>query len=132
MPSWESFHVSGLKLRKEELAAYQEVAATVFRAQLPGPRHRLLGHPDQVQGDMLMECEIVSQGFAQCDHTYGRGGSRFRERASSWRLLLQLDSDDTAAFGFPYGAQGLLYFWIREMDLQERRFESTWALMQWS
>lgn len=132
VPSWESHPVLAMELQKDEEAAYYEVEERVRETNHPEPINRLLGHPDQIQGDMLMECEIRSQGFHPGNYTYGPGRSRFKAKASAWRLLLQLDSDDQAGFMFPTGQLGRLYFWIREHDLRDRNFENAWAIMQWS
>ena len=41
---------------------------------------------------------------------------------------LQLDSDDAAKM--MWGDAGRLYFWIRDQDLRERRFDKTWMIYQ--
>ena len=48
--------------------------------------------------------------------------------AKDWRLLLQIDSDDKASM--MWGDSGRLYFWIRQDDLQNKRFEKTWVILQ--
>ena len=60
--------------------------------------HRLLGHPDPVQGDMQLECQLASNGI-DCGDAGGYRDPRvpaLRPGAADWRLLLQIDSDDAA------------------------------------
>jgi hypothetical protein len=110
---------------------------------LPPPVHRVMGWPLLIQNDnMEAECEASTR---RDEGVLGRlgdvvraataGGSREDEgrafeRAArdSWRLLLQVDSDDAA--GMMWGDSGLLYFWIRKDDLAARRFERVWCAMQ--
>ena len=54
-----------------------------------------------------------------CTQLAGRG---------DWRLLLQLDSDATA--NMMWGDSGRLYLWIRHEDLEVRRFDRCWVLVQ--
>jgi hypothetical protein len=100
----------------EPPAAMDEVASEKYgavRAFLSsgtgGTAHKLLGHADAVQGPMEPECERLAG-------------------AGKWRLLLQLESDDTA--GMMWGDAGRLYFWIRDEDLQAGRFDRTWTVLQ--
>jgi hypothetical protein len=74
-----------------------------------GTAHKLLGHADPVQGPMEPRCEELA----------GPG---------AWRLLLQLESDDTA--GLMWGDTGRLYFWIRDEDLHACRYDRTWTILQ--
>src|SRR5215472_17318509 len=55
---WESFLVESLGMTREELFAYADVLASG-----DAPIHRLLGHPDPVQGDMQVECQLVTNGL---------------------------------------------------------------------
>jgi uncharacterized protein YwqG len=52
------------------------------------------------------------------------------ERAESWQLVLQIDSDYDA--GMQWGDAGRLYVCIRKSDLAERRFDRCWTLLQCS
>ena len=95
-----------------------------------GTLHQLLGHPVPIQGDMRLECQLVSHGL-YCGDPAGYNDPRSKELevgASDWRLLLQVDSDDSA--GMMWGDCGRLYFWIKEEDLIEKRFENVWMILQ--
>lgn len=78
-----------------------------------GGNHHLLGHSDNVQGDMQLEAQLVTNGL-YCGNETGYKDPRrkaLESGADDWMLLLQLDSDDTAEF--MWGDCGMLYYWIR-------------------
>jgi hypothetical protein len=89
----ESFAADSLGLTCEEIYPYALV--------LPrdgGTVHRLLGHPDPVQGDMQLECQLAANGL-YCGNASGYGHPRaaqLRPGAADWRLLFQVDSQDEA------------------------------------
>jgi len=92
--------------------------------------HRLLGHSANVQGDMQLEAQLVSNGL-YCGDPSGYEDPRARALeagADDWTLLLQLDSDDGAEV--MWGDGGKLYYWIRREDLSVRRFERAWMALQ--
>lgn len=94
------------------------------------PCHRLLGHPAAIQGDMQVECQLVSHGIGTGDPTAydDPRAETLVDEADEWRLLFQLDSDDDA--GMMWGDCGRLYFWMRGGDLEARRFERAWMILQ--
>jgi uncharacterized protein YwqG len=95
------------------------------------PFHHLWGYPDPEQGaDMELDCELASNGLYCGDET-GYEDPRAKElekNKDSWRLLLQIDSDDEAEM--MWGDCGRLYFWIKEDDLKSRRFDKAWMILQ--
>ncbi len=92
--------------------------------------NKLLGHPDAIQGDMQVECQIVTQGY------YAGGPEGYTEarakgahkNADRWQLLLQVDSNE--ALSMMWGDCGRLYLWITEEDLRKRDFDHTWLILQ--
>jgi uncharacterized protein YwqG len=83
------------------------------------PEHQVGGHPHPVQGTVESEVEEIERALN------GAGG-----QATEWRLLAQVDSDETAEM--MWGDVGILYFMIRPDDLRARRFEQarfTWQCM---
>ena len=95
-----------------------------------GPYHQLLGHPAPIQGDMELECQLVSYGL-YCGDSTGYNDPRAKELeagASEWQLLLQVDTDEEA--GMMWGDCGRLYFWIRADDLRRRNFDGVWMILQ--
>lgn len=94
LPSIDSISIESLHFSSEEQDAYWSIL-DVLEQRIPGPLHRLLGHPDALQGDMQVESQLVSHGFY-----LGNGWPEERERAEQllpgaqdWQLLLQLDND---------------------------------------
>ena len=125
---WESSDIESLGLTPAEVSAYGNL--------VPDPddtaTHRLLGHPDPIQNDMQLECQLVTSGLYCGDET-GYDDPRaaaLKPRATSWRLLLQIDSEEEA--GMMWGDVGRLYYWLRRDHLAERRFDETWCILQCS
>lgn len=121
---WESSDIDVVALAPDQLFAYADVPVAVS-----GIAHRLLGHPDLLQGDMQLGCQLVTNGIPLDRQGYRDPRvEELREGATEWRLLLQIDSDDDAAM--MWGDGGRLYFWIREKDLAGRRWDQAWFAMQ--
>ena len=124
-PPYESRVVELLGMSEAELDAYGDLLE-------PGDEaiHRALGHPDPVQGEMQLECQLASNGV------FVGGPEGYRDPrvldlgagADDWRLLLQVDSDD--ATDMMWGDAGRIYFWIRDQDLRAGRFEDCWVILQ--
>ena len=57
-----------------------------------------------------------------------RERAMYRERADSWQLVLQIDSDSES--GMQWGDDGRIYVCIRKRDLAESRFDRCWTLLQ--
>jgi uncharacterized protein YwqG len=89
------------------------------------PRHRLLGHADEIQDDMHLQCQLLSHGIKDDQDPRAAG---LAAGALNWQLLLQVDSDDGA--GMRWGSSGMLYFWIEKEALQARRFDDVWMVLQ--
>ena len=83
-----------------------------------GRYNQLLGHSTNLQDGMEHQCTRMAKQFFEADGT-----------KNDWVLLLQLDSNDKEC-GMMWGDCGVLYFWIRKEDLQQRRFERCWCVMQ--
>jgi uncharacterized protein YwqG len=74
------------------------------------PVHQLFGHSYSIQGDMTLECQLVTNGL-YCGNPTGYNDPRAEELApgaADWRLLLQIDSDDD--LDLLWGDSGMLYF----------------------
>jgi uncharacterized protein YwqG len=118
------------QLTPEDRMAYGEIES---RAYVPvGGQdviHRLLGHPQPIQGDMQDCCRIAAQGV-----TMGKaadrapGGEPLKAGAADWRLLLQIDSDD--ATGMMWGDVGRIYYWLTSDALARREFSAVWLIVQ--
>jgi uncharacterized protein YwqG len=131
LPPVNSTYVDALKLSRQERHAYWNVLS-MLEQRTSAPLHRLLGHPDALQGDMQTESQLVSHGLY-----LGNGWPEDRARveqllsgAYDWRLLLQLDTDPEAEM--LWGIEGRCYFWIQAEALRKHHFENAWFIMQWT
>jgi len=92
--------------------------------------NRLLGHPDQMQNDMLRTAQLASHGL-YCGRPDPEQAARERELepgAADWQLLLQVDSDPNA--GMMWGDVGKLYYLMLSEDLRNRNFDAAWMILQ--
>ena len=129
IPSMEDERNPLMGADDDTLESYSEV-----QDQLASPNgdiaHKLLGHAQTIQGAMELECALTSNGI----HTGDASGYKDRRAAKlaksqyDWRLLLQVDSDEYAKM--MWGDAGRIYYWIREQDLLERRFDKSWLILQ--
>jgi len=128
-PPWESIYVERLALSEEESDKYLSLLHPEGRED--GITHRLLGHPDPIQGDMQLECQLTFHGLYTGNRTGYEDPRRpeLEKGATDWQLLLQIDSDEENA-GMMWGDVGRIYFWIRKQDLQKRAFENVWMVLQ--
>lgn len=94
------------------------------------PINKMLGYSDNIQGLMELECELAGHGLRIEDYLGYEDNKRKQidENLKSWRLLLQVDSNDEA--GMMWGDAGRLYFWIKESDLKEHKFKNAWFSLQ--
>jgi uncharacterized protein YwqG len=116
----------------EDEAEQDEEAYGDFRSSYPfdGSAHQLFGWPSPIQNEMELECQLASNGLYVGDAT-GYDDPRaesLRQGAADWMLLLQIDSDDDA--NMMWGDAGMIYYWIRRADLEQRRFDKTWFILQ--
>jgi len=128
IPHWESTAIQRLRLGKDEHDAYWELLEEVYPED--EVCHQILGYPQPIQGDMQLECQLVSNGLF-CGDSTGYHDPRAKELAKGvedWKLLLQLDSDDNAKM--MWGDVGRLYFWIHQENLQNRDFGKSWMVLQ--
>jgi uncharacterized protein YwqG len=127
LAAWESSDVLALV---DEYPAALEYAQALPPAGGRGPRHRLLGHPDSLQGDMQRESQLAANGI-YCGDARAADDPRVRELLTdsrAWRLLLQIDTDDEA--GMMWGDCGSIYYWMRREDLAAAQFDRAWCVLQ--
>lgn len=106
-----------------------ELEDQAYPSGLELQRHRLLGHSANIQNDMQLEAQLVTNGL-YCGDGTGYNDPRaqaLKQGVSDWTLLLQLDSVDDSTM---WGDAGMLYFWIRKQDLAARRFDRCWMTLQ--
>jgi uncharacterized protein YwqG len=121
------------KFNHEEEKEYWDLPSQMlinYRQTASIAHHHLLGHSYNIQGDMQLEAELVTNGLYCGDPSgYNDPKAKILEPLSGqWQLLFQLDSDDIG--DFMWGDGGMLYYWIRQSDLMNRKFENHWMTMQ--
>lgn len=124
LPDWESELVQKT-LNDSEIDKYIEITST------EGSSNKILGYSDNIQGEMELECQLVTNGL-YCGDSSGYNDPKRKELengSSDWRLLLQIDSEYDKT-GTMWGDGGRLYFWIRQQDLGELNFEKSWVVLQ--
>lgn len=132
LPSVGSRSFEKLESTCELPESYFDFASEFERSFYPpnSGLHRLFGHSANVQGDMQLEAQLVSNGL-YCGDPSGYEDPRraaLEAGAEDWMLLLQLDSDERC--NLMWGDLGMLYFWIRREDLAKQRFDRTWMTLQ--
>lgn len=111
----------------EAWSAYDDLMAELGAVE---PYHHLLGYPQPIQGEMRLQCQLVTGGIS-CSDTAGHEDriAALERDAGDWRLLMQLDTDE-AAPGWMWGDAGRLYLWIRRQDLTTAGFDGAWLILQ--
>lgn len=129
LPGWEALPIQSLNLDGEELDKYLLLAEQVNSLNDP-IIHRLLGYPQEFQGEMQLECQLVSHGLymGDADAYNDPRVNELKPGARNWQLLFQLDSEQN--LGMFWGDVGRLYFWISQDALKTRHFEQAWLILQ--
>lgn len=95
---------------------------------------KLLGWANPIQGNMTMECELISRGYylgdGWDDVTPLDRQEAEQWSAQDWLLLFQLDIVEDGDFELMFGDGGRLYFYIRRDDLAARNFDNVWLILQ--
>jgi uncharacterized protein YwqG len=130
LPPTEELETEGFELSQGELDGLANLAHALIDEEVGGLRHQVLGYSLPIQNDMRPTC---GAGLATVRerHSIDTDSVSFEERrrlAAPWRLLFQLDSDPNAEM--MWIDAGCLYFWIRDDDLRQRRFDDCWMIMQ--
>ncbi len=130
LPPWESVVVDELALSEEQRAIYMDLCDALTGDDAWSSRGLVGGYPDQIQGDMSLECALVSAGL-YCGDAKAYQDPRLpqlRRSALDWRLLLQVPSAEEA--GMMWGDGGCLYFWMRDQDMRAANFAASWMILQ--
>jgi uncharacterized protein YwqG len=126
LPQQPELDIPNLAWTPEQKHAYENALGT-FPSQADRAlfHHRLLGNPDTIQDDMRLECQLAANGVIDAD---APAAAPLKAGAKNWRLLLQVDSDDS--LGMRWADAGMLYFWIEYEALAARRFDNVWVVLQ--
>jgi uncharacterized protein YwqG len=129
IPSWLTSEREQLNLSEKEKDGYIDLLESICNEG--ETIHRLSGHPNQIQNDMKLECQLASNGlYVGNDSGYKDPRRKTLEKgASDWRLLFQIDTDEKE-LGTIWGDVGRIYFWIRQQELEERDFSNVWLVLQ--
>ena len=125
LPSYDSDILGDVELPEEEDDAYYD-----WLEEREGQCNKLLGHSDNIQDGMELECEFVTNGI-YCGNPSGYEKAKalgLDKNAARWNLLMQVESNED--LGMMWGDLGRLYLWITDEDLKARRFEKTWLILQ--
>jgi len=126
LPQEPGLEIPDLDWTPDELKRYEAVLAMYpSQADQAAIRHRLLGHPDTLQDDMRLECQLAAYGVKDPDDPRA---AQLARGALNWQLLLQVDSDEHA--GMRWGDAGMIYYWIEREALAARRFDNAWLVLQ--
>ena len=115
-------------LNEEELELYWNL---VDQPDDSSAIHKLLGYPNQIQGDMDLKAQLVSNNI------YMGGLVDFEnpniktllKGVKDWRLLFQMDYEYPAVQRF--GGDGArIYYWIQGEALRQRKFDNVWLAFQ--
>jgi uncharacterized protein YwqG len=122
MPDWGHEIVQKV-FNEKESDRYGDLAA--------GTENQVLGYATRIQGNMELECQLVTNGL-YCGDPTGYSDPRreqLQDGVKDWVLLLQIGSEDEKT-GMMWGDVGRLYFWIKKQDLAAGRFDETWFVLQ--
>jgi len=116
-----------------ELSGAEPDAYYAFRrgVDIDTPAHQVAGFASPIlMSTMELECQLAANGIYLGDaKDYETPEAKtLAPGAGDWRLLLQLDSDPDV--GTKWGDIGMVYFWIREQDAREMRFDEAWLILQ--
>lgn len=124
------FLIEGLGLTAAEKKSYSMLLREVEVPSGSQTAHRLLGHPDQIQGDIQRECQLAANGI-NVGSPQGYRDPRvpsLLQGMKDWKLLLQVDSEDAARM--MWGDVGRVYFCIRSEHLAQSKFDRVWPVLQ--
>lgn len=125
----------GVEYETPTYEAYQKLLAELSNGKdtVSDTIHRLLGHPQPIQGEMELDCQHASNGINSGGVPLSaQESARAKELeggAADWRLLLQIDTDEEGP-GWMWGDTGRIYFWILKQDLKKLRFDDAWLVLQ--
>lgn len=125
LPGYDSDILGDTELPEEEDDAYFD-----WMEEREGSCNKLLGHSDNIQDGMELECEYVTNGI-YCGDPSGYEKAKamgLDKNAGRWKLLMQVESNEE--LGMMWGDLGRLYLWITDEDLKAKRFEKTWLILQ--
>jgi len=131
LPPFRSLITESLELAPDERKKYIYFEQTLDGSSQNEMKNRILGYPDSIQGDMSVECQMVSNGIYYGDAQANKHPryDELKPGSINWEMLLQLDSEEVNA-QMIWGDVGRVYFWIHKTTLANQEFEKTWFQLQ--
>ena len=134
VPPFRSIEMDALDFSQADRDRYWDFRHAVLGlVSSEGPVNRILGHPDGIQGCMQRTLQFETRGLTLPKGVYSwhehPRAEELMPGAHDWRLLLQVDSD-ADLFDTYWGDNGRLFFWIHRDDLEARRFDRSWLVLQ--
>lgn len=126
LPLQPKLEIDSLQWSETDQQKY-DTALQGLTSSVTHPIHRMLGHPDTIQDDMRMQCQLAANGVADPGADPQKVAA-LSAGANDWTLLLQVDSNQSVAM--QWANAGMLYFWIRRQDLTARKFDQAWVVLQ--
>lgn len=126
LPLQPKLEIDSLQWSEADQQHY-DTALQGLTSSVTHPIHRMLGHPDTIQDDMRMQCQLAANGVADPGADPQKVAA-LSAGANDWVLLLQVDSNQSVAM--EWANAGMLYFWIRRQDLAARKFDQAWVVLQ--
>ena len=130
-PSWADF--SDIYSEEYDYEAFYDIYGELY-GEDSDEYSQVLGWPHVIQNSMYAECDLVTQGYYLGNgwinipqDVRGRAEKSARDR---WLLLFQLDTVEEEDFELMFGDAGHIYFYINKEDLQARRFDNIWLILQ--
>ena len=127
LPAFESAYIEALDLDCDEEDAYFDFCEEKNDDEII---NKIMGNPDQIQDDMMLQCQLASNGIFCGDDSESNNPrvEELKKGMKDWRLLLQIDSDENC--DMMWGDVGRIYFWIKTEDLKNRNFDKVWMVLQ--
>jgi hypothetical protein len=115
----------------DDPAAWDALAALETRPQGKQVReHRIGGYPSEIQGGRLqLECEHLARDLPDPDYRQPVPAD-IAAGAATWRLLLQIDSDNELQMNWVDG--GMLYVFVRQADAEAGDFSKAVTVCQFN
>lgn len=137
LPRAWSAAVEALGLSEEERPEWEQLRENLAEMQGTEPPyellasfhvvHRILGFPDESNGDMPLICELCARGH---DVPGGQAllhpeAQELERVATRWELLAQLSADTRLGWAWPHRR---LYFWIDAAALERGDLSEVWTI----
>ena len=128
-PSWDEFMLGyHEEVTEEFFEAYQIIYEEM---QTSESNAKLLGYPDAVFDNLFVYCELIRQGYPiedGIDLLPEQALEQAEKGAADWCLLIELHLSENDAFNL---GDACLSFCIRRQDLESKRFDRVWMMLQW-